>query len=150
MNRKQRQVFLWLLLNIAIWSIFAFSGFVIYLSGKMTTLYVLGCAGCLVWFSFMWFLPFCKRPRSKTKIIVDERDLMITKQSMFAGLVSIWLYFIAVSIILWFAAGPNGSVPIGAFPVMLYVGMGIFSVISSLVSWFLYRKDNDAAEGESL
>lgn len=148
MNRKQRQALWWLFFHLVAWSIFAFSGLVIYLSGAMSTVYIVCCAGCLVWTSFLWFIPFSKWGRSRSKSLIDERDLMITKQSVFAGFIGIWLYFIAVSIILWFAAGPEGSVPIGAFPALLYVGMGIFSIISNLASWFLYRKDNDTVEGD--
>ena len=147
MNRKQHNALLNLLLNLAVWSILAFSGFVIYLSGAMSTVYIIGCAACLLWTSFLWFMPFIKTLRSRSKYPMDERDLMITKKYVFSGYISIWLYFIAVSIILWFAAGPDGSVPIGAFPALLYVGMGIFAIVSNIASWFIYSKDNDFEEG---
>ena len=80
---------------------------------------------------------------------MDERDLMITQKSILAGYIGIWIYFIAISIILWFAAGPDGSVPIGAFPALLYVAMGIFSIVSNLAEWFYYREDNDITKGET-
>jgi hypothetical protein len=146
MNRKQRNALLGLLVNLIVWSIFAFSGLVVYLSGAMSTVYVITCAGCLVWVGLMWFLPFSKRIRSKSKLMIDERDLMITQKSILAGYIGIWVYFIAVSIILWFSAGPAGSVPIGAFPALLYVAMGIFSIVSNLAAWFYYREDNDVAK----
>lgn len=142
MNREQQKTLLVLVLNLAIWSILAFSGFVIYLSGVMSTLYIFGCTGCLVWVGLMCFFPFSKRFRSKSKVLIDERDLMITQKSIFAGYIGIWLYFIAVSIILWFAVGPDGSIPIGAFPALLYLAMGIFSIVSNLAAWFYYRDNN--------
>lgn len=148
MNRKQRNALLGLLVNLVAWSIFAFSGFVVYLSGAMSTVYVIGCAGCLVWVGLMWFMPFSKRIRSRSKYPMDERDLMITQKSILAGYIGIWIYFIAVSVILWFAAGPDGSVPIGAFPALLYVAMGIFSVVSNLAAWFYYRGDTDVVKGD--
>jgi len=147
MNRKQRSALLGLVLNLIIWSILAFSGFVIYLSGAMSTLYVIGCAGCLVWVGLMWFMPFSKRIRSRSKTLIDERDLIITQKIIMAGYIGIWVYFIAVSIILWFVAGPGGSVPIGAFPALLYVAMGIFSVVSNLAAWFYYREDSNLMKG---
>jgi hypothetical protein len=148
MNRKQRNALLGLLVNLIVWSILAFSGMVIYLSGAMSTVYIIGCAGCLLWTSFLWFMPFVKIIRSRSKSLIDERDVMITQKCVLAGYISIWLYFIAVSIILWFVAGPNGSVPIGVFPALLYVGMGIFATVSNLTAWFLYKKDNDVTEGD--
>jgi hypothetical protein len=147
MNRKQRYALLNLLLQLAIWSIFAFSGLVIYLSGTMSTVYIIGCAGCLLWTSFLWFMPFIKTIRSRSKYLIDERDLMIIQRCAFIGYISIWFYFIAVSIILWFAAGPDGSVPIGTFPALLYVAMGIFSVVSNLAAYFFYREDTDITKG---
>ena len=147
MNRKQRNALLGLLVNLIVWSIFAFSGLVVYLSGAMCTLYVIACIGCLVWVGLMWFMPFSKRIRSRSKHPMDERDLMITQKSILAGYIGIWVYFIAVSIILWFIAGPDGSVPIGAFPALLYVAMGIFSVVSNLAVWFYYREDSNLMKG---
>ncbi|MHC4237429.1 MAG: hypothetical protein ACYSOF_02125 [Planctomycetota bacterium] len=142
MNEKQRQALFFLVLNLAIWSILAFSGFVIYLSGIMSTLYVVSCSGCILWVGLMCFFPFSKRFRSKSKHLIDERDLKITHKCIFAGYIGIWLYFIAVSIILWFIVGPDGSIPIGAFPALLYVAMGIFSIVSNLAAWFSYRDKN--------
>jgi len=147
MNSDQRKALFFLVLNVAIWSILAFSGFVIYLSGVMSTLYVVSCAGCLLWVGLMCFFPFSKRFRSKTKHLIDERELMITHRCIFAGYIGIWLYFIAVSIILWFIVGPDGSIPIGAFPALLYVAMGIFSIINSIAALILYRDDKDQIEG---
>jgi|GEM_PF-5340834 len=149
MNRKQREALLWVLIHLIAWSIFVFSGLVIYLSGRMSTLYIIGCAGCLVWVGLMWFLPLSAWHRAKSKTLIDERDIIIARQSLLTGFIGVWLYFIALSIILWFAAGPDGSVPIGAFPALLYVGMGLFSIINCLATWFQYRKDSDATEGES-
>ena len=148
MNRKQRHALLNLVLNFIIWSILAFSGLVIYLSGDMCTVYIIGCAGCLLWTSFLWLLPFSRKIRSRSKSLIDERDVMITKKCALIGFIGIWFYFIAVSVILWFAAGLDGSVPIGVFPALLYVGMGIFATVSNLTAWFLYRKDNDVTEGD--
>ena len=78
---------------------------------------------------------------------MDERDIAISKQCAFAGYISIWLFFIVVGIVLWFVAGPDGTVPIGAFPVLLYLGMGVFAVVTNITSWFLYSKDNELIEG---
>ena len=147
MNNNQRNALVALVVNLIVWSIFAFSGFVVYLSGAMSTIYIIGCAGCLVWGAQMWVWPFSKRIRSRSKNLIDERDLMITQKTILAGYIGIWVYFIAVSIILWFAAGPDGAVPIGAFPALLYVAMGIFSIVSNLAAWFYYREDNDIAKG---
>ncbi|MHC5163455.1 MAG: hypothetical protein ACYSO4_10165 [Planctomycetota bacterium] len=94
MNEKQRQALFFLVLNLAIWSILAFSGFVIYLSGIMSTLYVVSCSGCILWVGLMCFFPFSKRFRSKSKHLIDERDLKITHKCIFAGYIGIWLYFI--------------------------------------------------------
>ena len=148
MNHKQRNALIALVCHLVIWAILAFSGIVIYLSGKMSTVYIVGCAGCLIWTSFLWFMPFIKAIRTRSKYPTDERDLMITQKSVLIGFISIWLYFIAVSIILWFVVGADGAVPIGVFPALLYVGMGIFSVVTNIAAWFLYRTDNHLAEGD--
>ena len=55
--------------------------------------------------------------------------------------------FIAAGIVLWFVAGPDGTVPLGAFPVLLYLGMGVFAIVTNITSWFLYSKDNPLAQG---
>lgn len=150
MNRKQRQALFFLILNITAWSILAFSGLVLYLSGIMSTIYIIGCVGCVLWSSFMWLIPLSKRLRSRQKAFMDERDIMISKQCAFAGYISIWLFFIVVGIILWFIAGPDGTVPIGAFPVLLYLGMGVFAIVTNIASWFLYSKDNALTKGDAV
>jgi len=43
----------------------------------------------------------------------------------------------------------RGVNPIGAFPALLYVAMGIFSVVSNLAAWHLYRKDTDVVKGDA-
>ena len=147
MNKKQRQICFIFLLNLVIFSVLAFSSIVLYLSEAISTVYIVGSAGCVIWYSFIWLIPNSKRLRSRPNAFMDERDILISKKCAFAGYTSIWLYFIAVSIILWFAAGPNGAVPIGAFPALLYVGMGIFVTVSSIAALLFYRKDKDPIEG---
>ena len=147
MNRKQRQALFFLILNLTCWSILAFSGLVLYLSGIMSTVYIIACAGCVLWSSFMWLIPISKRLRSRSKALMDERDIAISKQCAFVGYISIWLYFITASVILWFVSGPDGTIPIGVFPVLLYMGMGIFAIVSNIASWILYSKDNKQIEG---
>ncbi|MHC4950301.1 MAG: hypothetical protein ACYTEU_04850 [Planctomycetota bacterium] len=147
MNRKQRQALFFLILNLTCWSILAFSGLVLYLSGIMSTVYIIACAGCVLWSSFMWLIPISKRLRSRSKALMDERDITISKQCAFAGYISIWLFFIVIGIVLWFTDGPDGTVPIGAFPVLLYLGMGVFAVVTNIASLILYKNDTDAIEG---
>ena len=147
MNQKQRQILFFFVLNLIIFSVLAFSSLVLYLSDVISTLYIVGSAGCVIWYSFIWLIPTSKRLRNRPNAFMDERDILISRKSAFAGYIGIWLYFIAVCIVLWFVAGPDGSVPIGVFPALLYLGMGVFVIVSSIAALLFYKEDKDAIEG---
>ncbi|MBN2329655.1 MAG: hypothetical protein JXR73_21115 [Candidatus Omnitrophica bacterium] len=86
---------------------------------------------------FQWSIPHLLKKKSRNfKIVVDERSLVIFKNSVFAAHIVSWFYFLAAWIVAWRMAASDNSVSSNLISLMFVGWVVLFQfahVISSLI-----------------
>jgi hypothetical protein len=72
--------------------------------------------------AILWSIPFILQRFSKARQVhLDERGLIIFKDSLLAAHTVCWFYFLAACLIAWWVVGPTGMVSVNVLP-LLFVG----------------------------
>jgi hypothetical protein len=70
----------------------------------------------------LWSIPFIfQRFGRRNQVYVDERGLMILKNSLLAAHTVSWFYFLLACLVAWSIVGPTGSVSVNVLP-LIFVG----------------------------
>jgi hypothetical protein len=105
-----------------------------------------GLCGIGIWGGFMWLLPLICPPKSKKRINWDERDKMIHTRSVLIAYSVLWLYVVGVCMIFWGAVGPEGSISTNILLLIVFGGLIVFAIASTIAGLLLYgrgRKDGE-------
>ncbi len=105
-----------------------------------------GLFGVSVWCSFMWLIPLMSSPKGKKRISWDERDRAIHVRSVLAGYSAMWLYVVAVCMIFWGAIGPEGTITTNVLILIVFGGMGVFAIASTVAWLLLYGRGDQTNE----
>ena len=101
--------------------------------------------------SFLWFFvtpllllklkPFLfKKPQGQDKVVLDERDLDITKKALAIAYKIFWYVLISLCLLLFLIIGPRNSVPIITLP-LIAIGSALFiQVVCSTSILILYGR----------
>ena len=73
-----------------------------------------------------------RKKQSPAEVDSDERDVLIRKKALLASYTSTWILFTISILILWFAIGPNGTIAVWIFPLVIlevfFIAMIIYSI----------------------
>ena len=87
-----------------------------------------------------------RKKQSPAEVDSDERDGLIRKKAMIASYTSVWILFTISILILWFAIGPNGTIAVWVFPLIIlevfFIAMIIYS-IAILIQYGRGGKDGE-------
>jgi len=139
MNRAIRTLLL-LVLVIAGLGIVGIVFPVVAITDGLSPVIFAGLFGFSVWCSFMWLIPLTCSPKGKKRVTWDERDKMIHIRSVLTGYSVLWLYVVAVCMIFWGAIGPEGKITTNVLILIVFGGMGVFAIASSIAGLVLYGR----------
>ncbi len=105
-----------------------------------------GLFGFSIWVGFMWLIPLICPPKNKKKINWDERDKMIHIRSVLAGYCGLWLYVVSICMIFWGYIGPEGSITTNILLLIVFGGLIIFAITSTVAGLFFYGKGGSEHE----
>ncbi len=83
---------------------------------------------------------FINRKRNNAEAEIDERDRFIIRRALIATFVSICVIPIVACAVAIFALGPQATIPIGGFPMILYCGYIVFILIFSVAILVQYGR----------
>jgi Na+/H+ antiporter NhaC len=87
-----------------------------------------------------------RKKQSPAEVDSDERDEQIRKKAIVASYTSAVILFIISILILWFAVGPNGTIPVWIFPLIVlevfFMAMVVYS-IAILIQYGRAGKENE-------
>jgi hypothetical protein len=73
-----------------------------------------------------------RKQQSPAEVDSDERDALIRKNALVASYTSAWILFAISILILWLAVGPNGTIAVWIFPLIVlevfFIAMIIYSI----------------------
>ena len=87
-----------------------------------------------------------KKIPSRDKVILDERDIDITKRALAITYKIFWFVFIFVCFAIFLITGPRGSVPVITLPLIAIGGAFFMRVVCSASILILYgrgEKENE-------
>jgi len=91
--------------------------------------------------SFFWLIPaVMQKIRKPKKIQLDERDLLIHKNSVVAAHVVLWVYFLIACLAAWRLVGPQGTVSVNVMPLVLVGGVAIFLLVEYVAAFIQYGR----------
>ena len=80
------------------------------------------------------FKPFMfKKPQARDKVVLDERDIDITKKALAIAYKIFWYVLISVCFLLFLIIGPRNSVPVTTLP-LIAIGSALFIQVACSVS----------------
>lgn len=88
---------------------------------------------------------FLRRKQSPAEPESDERDNLIKHRAVLAAFISVWLLFLAVSILAKFVVGANGSIPVFLLPI---VTVGVFYIVLLVYSIAVLVQYGRGSKGE--
>lgn len=90
------------------------------------------------WSAFVFFAIFIpaiillRKKQSPAEVDSDERDVLIRKKALVASFTSVWILFTITILILLLAFGPDGTIAIWIFPLVIlevfFIAMIIYSI----------------------
>ena len=81
-----------------------------------------------------------KKPQGRDKVVLDERDIDITKRALAIAYKIFWFVFISFCFLLFIIIGPRGSVPVITLP-FIAIGSAFFMrVVCSVSILILYGR----------
>lgn len=91
--------------------------------------------------SFFWLIPaVMQKIRKPKKVQLDERDLLIHKNSVVAAHVVLWVYFLIACLAAWRLVGPQGTVSVNVMALVLVGGVAIFLLVEYLATFIQYGR----------
>ena len=105
-----------------------------------------GIFGVSVWGGFMWLIPLIFPPKTKKQVNWDERDKMIHIRSVLAGFSVLWLYVVSICMIFWGYIGPEGTITTNVLILIVFGGLIVFAITSTVVGLLLYCKGGSSNE----
>lgn len=95
------------------------------------------------------FNPFLlKKLQSRDKVVLDERDIDITKRALAITYKIFWFVFIAFCFLLFIIIGPRGFVPVITLP-LIAIGSAFFMrVVCSVSILIQYGKEGKGKDNE--
>jgi len=90
------------------------------------------------WSAFVFFAIFIptiillRKKQSPAEVDSDERDALIRKKALLTSYTSVWILFIISILILCLVIGPNGTMAVWVFPLIIlevfFIAMIIYSI----------------------
>jgi hypothetical protein len=105
-----------------------------------------GLFGISIWAGFMWLIPLISPQKSKNRVHWDERDKMIHIRSVLAGFSALWLYVVSICMIFWGYIGPEGSITTNILILIVFGGLIVFAIASTVAGLFFYGKGGQTNE----
>ena len=89
-----------------------------------------------------------KKPQGRDKVVLDERDINITKRALAIAYKIFWYVFISFCFLLFLIIGPRGSVPTITLPLMAIGGALFLKIVCSVAILIQYGRANKGVENE--
>ena len=87
-----------------------------------------------------------RKKQSPSEVDSDERDGLIRKKALFASYTSVWILFTGSILILLFAFGPDGTIAVWTFPLIILEVFFISMIIYSISILVQYGRSNKGEE----
>lgn len=81
-----------------------------------------------------------KKPQGQDNVVLDERDIDITKRALAIAYKIFWFVFISFCFLLFIIIGPRGSVPVITLPFIAIGGAFFIQTICSVSILILYGR----------
>ena len=104
------------------------------------------------WSAFAFFAIFIpamillRKKQSPAEVDSDERDALIRNKALLASYTSIWILFTISILILWLAVGPNGTMAVWIFPLIILDVFFIAMIIYSIAILVQYGRGGEDGE----
>lgn len=87
-----------------------------------------------------------RKERSAGKVVMDERDLAISRKATLAGYSVFWLFFVAGMMLPFFLYGPQAKITIGTEIPAFFVNASLILIflVRSVTILILYRRSGHA------
>jgi hypothetical protein len=87
-------------------------------------------------------IPFIlKKRHGVDQVIIDERDIAISKKAMAVAYKTFWIIFLSFSFLLFIVIGPRGSVPVITLPLVAIGGALLIRIVCSVSILILYGRE---------
>jgi hypothetical protein len=110
---------------------------------------------CTVFGTFyrnLWVSTYDVLRKSKTKIMLDERDRSIHQKAEYSGFSASYAFFVFSCMICWLVTKKDGTISSNALPLIVAGGYFAYELIRSIVILVLYGRpteDIKTSEGET-
>jgi hypothetical protein len=125
--------------------------------GEPTTLIVILalvlCTVCGAVYRNLWTSTYSVLRKTKTKVLLDERDYSIHQTAEYSGFTASYVFFVSVCMICWLVTKKQGTISSYALPLIVAGGYFAYELVRSIAILILYgrpTKDSKICEGETL
>ena len=94
--------------------------------------------------AFSWLMPIIlQRIGRGRKVQPDERDLLISKNSVVVAHAVLWLYFLAACLVSWWLVGAEGVISVNIMALVLVGGVTLFVLVQHVAAFIQYSKGGE-------
>lgn len=100
----------------------------------------------------LWVSPYEALRKSKTKIMLDERDRSIHQIAEYSGFAVSYAFFVLICMICWLVTKKDGTISSSALPLIVAGGYFAYELFRSIVILILYGRpieDSGTIQGET-